>query len=146
MSSLRRGSETPRLLFSKGFVNLFIPHPQWTPMLLFNLPTKKKKKNIHPPGSVWTTFRSPELEWNFTSHVTFVGYLILKLSLRKNSTDTIKPRAGDIREFYDFPKGRTHKRCTLMDPHTWPCKSRTISTNIHSAAMWGYGMLSWRPA
>ena len=42
-------------------------------------------------------------------------------------------------------QGRTHKRCTLMDPHTWPCKSRTTSTNIHSAAMWGYGMLSWRP-
>ena len=35
--------------------------------------------------------------------------------------------------------------CALMDPHTWPCKSRTTSTNIHSAAMWGYGMLSWRP-
>ena len=33
-----------------------------------------------------------------------------------------------------------------MDPHIWPCKSRTTSTNIHSAAMWGYGMLSWRPA
>ena len=29
--------------------------------------------------------------------------------------------------------GRTHKWCTLMDPHTWPCKSRTTSTNIHSA-------------
>ena len=43
-------------------------------------------------------------------------------------------------------QGRTHKRCTLMDPHTWPCKSRTTSTNIHSAAMWGYGMLSRRPA
>ena len=27
--------------------------------------------------------------------------------------------------------GRTHKRCTLMDPHTWPCKSRTTSTNIY---------------
>ena len=37
-------------------------------------------------------------------------------------------------------------RCTLMDPHTWPCKSRTTSTNIHSATMWGYGMLSWGPA
>ena len=32
-------------------------------------------------------------------------------------------------------QGRTHKRCTLMDPHTWPCKSRTTRTNIHSAAM-----------
>ena len=32
-------------------------------------------------------------------------------------------------------QGRTHKRCTFMDPHTWPCKRRTTSTNIHSAAM-----------
>ena len=23
--------------------------------------------------------------------------------------------------------------CILMDPHTWPCKSRTTSTNIQSA-------------
>ena len=43
-------------------------------------------------------------------------------------------------------QGRTHKGCTLMDPHTWPCKSRTTSTNIHSSTMWGYRMLSWRPA
>ena len=33
-----------------------------------------------------------------------------------------------------------------MDPHTWPCKSRTTNTNIDSATMWGYGMLSRRPA
>ena len=39
----------------------------------------------------------------------------------------------------------THKRCTLMDPHTWPRKSRTTSSNVHSAAMWGYRLLSWRP-
>ena len=38
------------------------------------------------------------------------------------------------------------KDVLLWKPHTWPCKSRTTSTNIHSAAMWGYGMLSWRPA
>ena len=43
-------------------------------------------------------------------------------------------------------QGRTHKWCTLVDPHTWPCKSRMTSTNIHSATMWGYGMLSRRPA
>ena len=43
-------------------------------------------------------------------------------------------------------KGRTHKWCTLMDPHTWPCKSRTTSMNIHSATIWGYRMLSRRPA
>ena len=31
-------------------------------------------------------------------------------------------------------------------PPTWPCKSRTTSRNIHSATMWGYRMLSRRPA
>ena len=28
----------------------------------------------------------------------------------------------------------------LCPPHIWPGKSRTTSSNIHSAAMWGYGM------
>ena len=36
-------------------------------------------------------------------------------------------------------------RDVLMDPHIWPRKSRTTSSNVHSAAMWGYRMLSWRP-
>ena len=43
-------------------------------------------------------------------------------------------------------QGRAHKWCTLMDPYSWPCKSRTTSTNIHSATMLVYRMLSWRPA
>ena len=30
--------------------------------------------------------------------------------------------------------------------NTRPRKSRTTSTNVHSAAMWGYRLLSWRPA
>ena len=37
-------------------------------------------------------------------------------------------------------QGWGHKRCTPIDPHIWLGKSRTTSTNIHSAAMWGYGM------
>ena len=36
--------------------------------------------------------------------------------------------------------GRAHKLCNPMDPHIWPSKSRTTSSNIHTAAMWGYGM------
>ena len=28
----------------------------------------------------------------------------------------------------------------LWDPHIWPCKSRTASSNIHTAGLWGYGM------
>ena len=27
-----------------------------------------------------------------------------------------------------------------LDTHTWPSKSRTTSSNIHTAAMWGYRM------
>ena len=61
-------------------------------------------------------------------------------------TKTIQVKTNQTCRTLLEKQGRTHKRCTLMDPHTWPCKSRTTSTNIHSAAMWGYGILSWRPA
>ena len=37
-------------------------------------------------------------------------------------------------------QGRAHKWCTPMDPHIWPCKSRTTSSNLHTATMWGYRM------
>ena len=37
-------------------------------------------------------------------------------------------------------QGRAHKRCTPIDSHIWPRKSRTTSKNIHTAAIWGYGM------
>ena len=37
-------------------------------------------------------------------------------------------------------QGRTHKRCTPVDPHTWMCKSGTTSTNLHTATMWGHRM------
>ena len=42
-------------------------------------------------------------------------------------------------------QGRAMKWCTPMDPHIWPGKSKTTSSNIHSAAMWGYRMWPWRP-
>ena len=37
-------------------------------------------------------------------------------------------------------QGRARKRCTPMDPHIWPSKSRTTSPNLHTAAMWGHRM------
>ena len=61
-------------------------------------------------------------------------------------TENYSSQTNQTRRTLLEKQGRTHKRCTPMDPHTWLCKSRTTSTNIHSAAMWGYGMLSWRPA
>ena len=35
-------------------------------------------------------------------------------------------------------QGRAHKRCTPVDPHIWMCKSRTTSTNLYTATMWGH--------
>ena len=43
-------------------------------------------------------------------------------------------------------QGRAHKWCTPMDPNIWRRKSRTTTSNIHTAVHWGYGMLPWRPA
>ena len=37
-------------------------------------------------------------------------------------------------------QGRAHKWCTPIDPHIWPGKSRTTSSNMHTAAMWGSRM------
>ena len=37
-------------------------------------------------------------------------------------------------------QGRAHKWCTPMDFHIWPCKSRTTSSNLHTATMWGHKM------
>ena len=43
-------------------------------------------------------------------------------------------------------QGRAHKWCTPMDPHIWPCKSRTTSSNLHTATIWGHRMQPRRPA
>ena len=31
-----------------------------------------------------------------------------------------------------------NKWCTPMDPFTWPSESRAASSNLHTAALWGY--------
>ena len=36
-------------------------------------------------------------------------------------------------------QGRNHQWCTSMESRIWPSKSSTTSSNIHTAAMWGYG-------
>ena len=32
-----------------------------------------------------------------------------------------------------------------MDPLIWPSKCRTTSSNLHAAALWGYGIKAWGP-
>ena len=43
-------------------------------------------------------------------------------------------------------QGRAHKWCTPMDSLIWISKSRTTGPNLHTAAMWGYGIQPWGPA
>ena len=62
--------------------------------------------------------------------------------IKKTIQVTRTRHAGQLHE----KQGRAHKWCTPRDPHIWPDKRRTTCSNIHSAAMWGYGMYSWRPA
>ena len=37
-------------------------------------------------------------------------------------------------------QGRAHIRCSSMDPIIWPNKNRTTCSNLHTAALWWYGM------
>ena len=53
-------------------------------------------------------------------------------------TKTIQVRRTRTRGTLLEKQGRAHKQCTPMDPHIWMCKSRTTSSNLHTAIMWGH--------
>ena len=100
--------------------------------------------------TTWTLTK--RLEKNLDGNYTRMLRAILNKSWRHHSTKhqlyghlppitkTIQVRrtrhAGHCME----KQGRAHKWCTPMDPHIWPRKSRTTSSNIHTVALWGYGM------
>ena len=98
---------------------------------------------IDGPQTQWSILGNSEI-WLITQSYFFLRYRnVFNWSCCKL---LFLPNLMPCSFLFTFRKqGRTHKRCTLMEPHTWPCKSRTTSTNIHSAAMCRYGMLSWRP-
>ena len=54
----------------------------------------------------------------------------------ENYTSKMNQTRGTLLE----KQGRAHKWCTPMDPHIWPCKNRTTSSNLHTATMWGHRM------
>ena len=106
--------------------------------------------------TTWTLKKTAGEEARWQLHKNTASNLEQVLAATPHKTPTVRPPASYHENYSSLTnqtcrtllekQGRTHKRCTLMDPHTWPCKSRTTSMNIHSAAMWGYGILSWRPA
>ena len=99
--------------------------------------------------TTWTREAGRQLHKNAACNLEQV------LAATPDKTPTARPPASYHENYSSYAnqtcrtllekQGRTYKWCTLMDHHTWPTKSRTTSTNIHSATMWGYRMLSWRP-
>ena len=55
-------------------------------------------------------------------------------------TKTIQARRTRHRRTLLEKQRRDRKWCAPVDPCIWPIKSRTTSSNIHTAAMWWYGM------
>ena len=51
-------------------------------------------------------------------------------------TKTIKDEPETLLE----KQGRAHKWCSPMEPLIWLSKSRATNSNLHTAAVWGYGM------
>ena len=60
----------------------------------------------------------------------------LPASYQKNCTSYTNQTPRTLLEKQE----RTHQWCTPMDPRIWPSKSKTAISNIHTAALWGYGM------
>ena len=72
-------------------------------------------------------------------HKNAVSNLEQVLAATPHKTPTVRPPASYHENYSSYTnqtcrtllekQGRTHKWCTLMDPHIWPSKSRTTSTN-----------------
>ena len=72
-------------------------------------------------------------------HRNVVSNVEQVLAATPHKAPTIRPPASHHENYPDM-QGRAHKWCTPMDPYIWPSKSRMTSSNIHTAAIWGYGM------
>ena len=85
--------------------------------------------------TTWTLAK--RLERKLDGNYTRMLRVVLNKSSRQHPiTKTIQVR----RTRHAEKQGRAHKQCTPVDPHIWMCKSRTTSTNLHTATMWGHGM------
>ena len=100
--------------------------------------------------TTWTLIKrlKKKLDGNYTCNVARNIKQVLAATTHK--TPAVWPLASHHENYTSYTsqtrrillekQGRTHQWCTPMDPRIWPSKSRTTSSNIHTAAMWGYGM------
>ena len=77
------------------------------------------------PGPLWPGVRAPD-------RVISIGQIELNCVLMLNWIVWCRTLLEK--------QGRDRKWCAPVDPRIWPIKSRTTSSNIHTAAMWWYGM------
>ena len=95
--------------------------------------------------TTWTLTK--RLEKKLDGNYTRILRAILNKSWRQHSTKHqlyghLPPITKTIQTCRTLleKQGRAHEWYTPMDPHIWPSKSRTASSDIHTAALWGYGM------
>ena len=96
-----------------------------------------------------TWMLAKRLEKKLDGNYTRMLRAILNKSWRQHPTrpQTIRPPASHHENYPSQTnqtcrtllekQGRAHKGCTPMDPHIWPGKSRTTSSDINTAALWG---------
>ena len=91
--------------------------------------------------TTWTLTKRPEkkLDGNYTRMLRAIS----NKSWRQHPTRHqlyahLPPITKTIQVRRTRHAGRAHKWCTPMDPHIWPSKSRTTSSNIHtySSSVW----------
>ena len=98
--------------------------------------------------TTWTLTK--RLENKLDGNYTRMRRAILNKSWRQHphKTPTIRPPTSHHENYPSQTnqtsrtllekQGRAHKWCTPMNSHIWPSKIRTTSSNIHTAALWGY--------
>ena len=93
--------------------------------------------------TTWTLTK--RLEEKLDGNYTRMLRTILNKSRRQHPTrhhlyGPLPPITKTIQARRTRHAGRAHKWCTPMDLRILPSKSRTTSSNLHTAAIWGYGM------
>ena len=86
--------------------------------------------------TTWTLTK--RLEKKLDGNYTWMLRAILNKSWRQHSTKHqlyghLPPITNQTYRTLLEKQGRAHKWCTPMDPHIWPSKSWTTSSNIHTA-------------
>ena len=87
--------------------------------------------------TTWTLTKRLEkkLDGNYTRMLEATPHKVPTIRPPTSNLENYPSKTNQTRRKLLEKQGRTHQWCTPMDPHIWPSKSRTTSSNIHTAAM-----------